>query len=1182
MSVATQRSQHAEVRQGEPTPPVPRRRRRIIIGGGLILLVLLWMLPGIIAGTSLVDSILASATAELNGSLTLESVSLGWFSPVVARGVELRDEQDRPVLEATELTGERSLLGILLDRSRLGRFHLTQPKLTVVTRSGGSNLEDVLAYYLALNDEPTEPIELGLEIADGSVALTDQETGKTWRIEKVRFLLALDTSANAEKPFELQVSAELPDAQQPGRLSVAFSSGQTSADPLPDENRPAMTGEATINTKAVPLPLLESLVGRFVPHTRLGGRLTSKIHAQWGEKDAAQYLAVQGDATANQFILTTPALGTDQIQLEQFDVSCRLSKQDDRFEITQSSIHCDLGNLELAASIDLGDRADGSSLPAALRQSCELTGRVDLARLAGMLPATLRIREGTQITAGEVRVALSSQPVAQQLDPQQPPMAQGPAQSMNWRGRIEADGLSGLHQGRQLNWDRPLLITLDAYDGPEGPIVKELRCDSNFFSLQAAGTPDEFAAAATFDLSQLADQAGRFIDFGDLRLAGDGWGHFQWKHQPTRQFETSVELQVRDFQLALSDRQPWREDKLLLFLVADGQTDFAEETHVQQGSLEVRLGEEIAKAWLSEPISDLRADSIWPIEVHCTGRLEPWPSRLAIWLPDERSVSVNAVANGGVPGNGGPADWAASGGYELKARIKGSTAAIAVELETLAVKNLDLTSPDRNIKEADLKLTGSGSWDRAAHRLQIDPISLTATGNGLAVQGNNVVLAMPEDGSSKLTGGIGYRIQLGRLADWFADPQEPTPPKISGELTGTAQLRPSAGLIGAQVDAMIADLRVVLASGEQFHEPKVQLVAQGDYQPQEQTLRLAQLKLSSQMLTADAAGSVQVAQTDGPTTVRLDGTLDYDLQKLTGILQPYLGSQIRLVGTGKAPFFYHGGLDSVDAQAGVDIAWQQADLYGLKTGPGELKAKLGAGLIETEPMDLAVSNGRLLLKPQLRLTPEPMELTLPPGPLARRVQITPAMCASLLKYVAPVLADVTAAQGSFSIELDGCRVPLDDPAKAELAGRLTVHSVQVGPGPLVRELAVLLGRESPAELRRESQVQFRMVEGRVYHQGMELVFPELTIRTYGSVGFDQTLSLMAEMPVPPSLLVNRTLDSALRNKIVRLPIGGTLSRPRIDRQALERLSQQFLEDAATNVIKDELGRQLNRFFGPPQ
>jgi translocation and assembly module TamB len=185
-----------------------------------------------------------------------------------------------------------------------------------------------------------------------------------------------------------------------------------------------------------------------------------------------------------------------------------------------------------------------------------------------------------------------------------------------------------------------------------------------------------------------------------------------------------------------------------------------------------------------------------------------------------------------------------------------------------------------------------------------------------------------------------------------------------------------------------------------------------------------------------------------------------------------------------------------------------------------------------------------------------------------------------LKYIAPILADVSTAQGAFSIELDGCRVPLDDPAKGELAGRLTIHSVQVGPGPLVRELGILSSRATSATLRRESVVQFRMVDGRVHHQGLELVFPDLTIRTYGSVGLDQTMAVMAEMPIPPKWLGNNVLGSALREQTIRLPISGTLSSPKIDQREMQRLQAQFIENAARNVLEDELNRQLNRLFNP--
>jgi len=192
------------------------------------------------------------------------------------------------------------------------------------------------------------------------------------------------------------------------------------------------------------------------------------------------------------------------------------------------------------------------------------------------------------------------------------------------------------------------------------------------------------------------------------------------------------------------------------------------------------------------------------------------------------------------------------------------------------------------------------------------------------------------------------------------------------------------------------------------------------------------------------------------------------------------------------------------------------------------------------------------------------------------------MCAYALQYIAPVLAGVAEADGRFSIELDGCRIPLADPAAGELAGRMIIHEAQVAPGPLIRELAVVLDRAAPAQLTRESVISFRVVDGRVYHRGLEMVFPDLTIRTYGSVGLDQSLALMAEMPVPLKWRLNRTLDAALRDQIIRLPIHGTLKRPQIDRQTLEQVSRQFLENAARNVLQDELNRQLNRLLPPPQ
>ena len=61
----------------------------------------------------------------------------------------------------------------------------------------------------------------------------------------------------------------------------------------------------------------------------------------------------------------------------------------------------------------------------------------------------------------------------------------------------------------------------------------------------------------------------------------------------------------------------------------------------------------------------------------------------------------------------------------------------------------------------------------------------------------------------------------------------------------------------------------------------------------------------------------------------------------------------------------------------------------------------------------------------------------------------------------------------------------------------------------------MLGTASTVKLAEQSKVDFRDRADRVYHRGLELQFPEIMVRTYGSVGFDQSLAIMAEMNVPP-------------------------------------------------------------------
>ncbi|HUY32626.1 MAG TPA: hypothetical protein VMV69_07570 [Pirellulales bacterium] len=294
---------------------------------------------------------------------------------------------------------------------------------------------------------------------------------------------------------------------------------------------------------------------------------------------------------------------------------------------------------------------------------------------------------------------------------------------------------------------------------------------------------------------------------------------------------------------------------------------------------------------------------------------------------------------------------------------------------------------------------------------------------------------------------------------------------------------------------------------------------------------------------------------------------------------------------GEAP---HDWLARCTAKA--DLGWQTASFHGFLVGQGQIEAQLAEGMIHVTPLDLPVSEGQVHLAPQLRLSPAPAILTHDAGRVVERVVLTPEMCNAGLKFALPFLAGVTEAQGRFSVDLADCKLPLSDLGAGDAAGRITIDSAELGPGLLAREFGPVLetlrqvfkaGAADPllaVKVARECPVDFRLVNGRIYHRGLVLEFPNITVRTYGSVGLDETLAIMAELTLPEPWTANHPLGAALQAAPLRIPIGGTLKQPRIDSREVQKLAGRAVEDAAQGVIHHELGRELQQgldhLFGP--
>jgi translocation and assembly module TamB len=204
-----------------------------------------------------------------------------------------------------------------------------------------------------------------------------------------------------------------------------------------------------------------------------------------------------------------------------------------------------------------------------------------------------------------------------------------------------------------------------------------------------------------------------------------------------------------------------------------------------------------------------------------------------------------------------------------------------------------------------------------------------------------------------------------------------------------------------------------------------------------------------------------------------------------------------------------------------------------------------------------------------------------PGSSLQNVEINDEVSHKVLSFVAPVLDEATQVHGRVSASFAKAEFPIGGAADRTMtvAGAIVFNDVAFGAGPLGSELLSLAGKGPDTALRMNQPVQLAIADRRIHQSG--LVIPlnkETRITIKGSVGFDQTLALRAEIPLNPAILGrDRTLQSLAAGTILPVPVGGTMSHPKVDRQALTAAVREVSRSILKRGARDEASELLKRF-----
>jgi hypothetical protein len=95
---------------------------------------------------------------------------------------------------------------------------------------------------------------------------------------------------------------------------------------------------------------------------------------------------------------------------------------------------------------------------------------------------------------------------------------------------------------------------------------------------------------------------------------------------------------------------------------------------------------------------------------------------------------------------------------------------------------------------------------------------------------------------------------------------------------------------------------------------------------------------------------------------------------------------------------------------------------------------------------------------------------------------------------------------------------------------------------------------------------------------MQFRVGDVALRSQGSVGFDETLSLTLTVPIQDRWVEGEKLLVGLKGQTLSIPITGTLRRPQMDQRAVADLSSKMIQSAAQQTIGNEVNKALDKLF----
>ena len=1198
----------------EARDEVPRRRRKwpYVL---LFLLLLLFLLPNLIGWFGLQQQAMNWALKDFKGKVKVEKLSLGWLQPISAENISAVDESGQPLLQVASFKTDKPLYSFIT-ATDYGTVDVNSPIVYLHLRPDGSNLEDAIENYIAAPQSPLDPKpnpeskstaplpKLIAKIHAGAAVVTTSSSQDTWQVESLNAVAEL-SSAAAPLAASAQCEVTSLSVDDSGQSQVN-STGQIMIKTALDRGAKQITGMAAdldLETVGFPVSLVAPIAQRFIGPANAIGTLDSKVVASYNGRTQHVAADIQSLELSGAGVAAPDLLGQDRFFVQSLTAFGKMELSPETVSAEKFAVATDFGKVKADGAFDLRQLSDLANIGQGgqlLATPFQMDGEVDLAKLAQLLPSTLHIHNDMTVNSGMARFQVASQ---------------NDAGARRLVVNLDTANISANRGGQAIVWQKPLRLVSTIQESDGQFAIENLQCESDFLNITGKGNVRGGMFTANGDLAKLTQRVGQFVDLGQMQAGGLLKGECGWQvaadeNTPLTEIANRPIQIVGNFTvdkpvLQMPDLPVWRPSQLIVQLSASGQANADQTLALSQGGVQVDIGTERVIASLAQPVVDAYTNEQWILNTSVAGQVEGWLNH-----------ARNFVDLG---------DMRGAGSLNLACLSKLTMNQVELDKVQYEIQNFGFKGYGVTIIEPRVVGTANVGYDLNSGLTTVPQATLAA--KSVTASAQDIRFAYTD--TMKLDGSAAFKADVNSLADWIE--MSPTPDSIFwfGVADGTVQFASGEQGTSALLQSKLTDMVAALQSppqqaaqtstiqqtsattntngwSELWREPNVDVNSQFTLANDFNAIAFDSLTVKSDSIDLDTTGSID--DLAGSLVTNLNGTWRPNFNKVNSLLDAYTEGAVRLAGNETQPFEMRGPLFLNAQESAVSNAWIPATLaararlkldggsvMGIPIGATDFEVDLQQQMADLKTSGVPFSGGVISVNPRVDLRTDNPVIMLDESRLLDGVALTPDTVRTFMKYVAPLVADATAAQGTFTVDSQGIKVPAFDPMNLTARGTVTMQDVVIGAGPtaeqllgVVKQLKAILkpGDESNRDLNTwikldEQQVPIAVENQRVFHDGIKFSHDEIQIRTKGSVGFDQTLNMVADIPIVDDWIAGKSYLASLQGKSISIPITGTVRKPILDRRAIQTLSTQLVKDAASGAInqaiQDKLAPKLGQY-----